>query len=93
MSDIQKKTSGLAIASLVLGIISFCGGGVIFIPAILAIIFAAIAFTNIKKDANIGGHGLAIAGLVLGILSLIGYLIYWVVASATILAMLGASAK
>lgn len=93
MSDLQKKTSGLAIASLVLGIISFCGGGVIFIPPILAVIFAALAFSNIKKDANIGGHGLAVAGLVLGILSILGYIIYWIIASATILALIGASAK
>ena len=59
------KTSGLAIASLVLGIFLF------FPLSIPAIIVGHIALSQIKKSAGgIGGRGLAIAGLVLGYLGI-----------------------
>jgi hypothetical protein len=54
-----KHTSGLAVTSLVFGII----GGVLF-----AIIFGAIALGQIRKNPNLSGRGLAVAGLILGIL-------------------------
>jgi len=60
-----QKTSGLAIASLVLGIFLF------FPLSIPAIILGHIALSQIKKSAGgIGGRGLAIAGLVLGYLGI-----------------------
>jgi hypothetical protein len=55
------RTSGLAIASLVLGII-----WLYWIGSILAVIFGHVAISQMKKDPQIGGRGLAIAGLVLG---------------------------
>lgn len=58
---LYRKTNGLAIASLVLGIT-----GIIFVTAILAVIFAPIARTQIRQRGE-AGDGLAIAGLVLGI--------------------------
>jgi len=59
------KTSGLAIASLVLGILSMICLG--FLAGIPAIICGAIALGNIKKSAGTsGGRGLAIGGLVTG---------------------------
>jgi type II secretory pathway pseudopilin PulG len=58
----QQKTSGLAIASLICGILF-----PFFIPAILAIIFGHISLSQIKQSAGrLTGRGLAIAGLVLG---------------------------
>ena len=57
----QPKTSGLAIASLVCGILSLYLG----LPALLGIIFGIIALRQINGSAGvITGKGLAIGGLV-----------------------------
>lgn len=62
---VPHTTSGLAIASLVLGIFLF------FPLSIPAIVLGHIALSQIKKSAGrIGGRGLAIAGLVLGYLGI-----------------------
>jgi type IV pilus assembly protein PilA len=59
-------TSGKAIASLVLGLLSF-----IFLAAIPAVIFGHLALSDIKKSAGrLQGSGMAIAGLVLGYLGI-----------------------
>jgi hypothetical protein len=54
-----QRTSGLAIASLITGILGI---------SLLAIIFGGIALNQIGNDPNLSGKGLAIAGLVLGII-------------------------
>lgn len=60
------RTSGLAVASLVLGILILCGIG-----SLLATIFGAVALGQIgRSGGNLNGKGMAIAGLVLGILGL-----------------------
>ncbi len=62
----EAKTSRLAIASLVLGVIGLvpCVGAV---TAILALIFGIVALTKIGKDpAHMGGKGLALAGAIVG---------------------------
>jgi hypothetical protein len=57
------KTSGMAIASLILGI---CG------ISLFAIIFGIVAINQIKKSNGfITGKGMAIAGIILGIISII----------------------
>ena len=53
--------SGLAIASMVLGIL-----WLYWIGSILAVIFGHIAISQASKDPTIRGKGMAIAGLVLG---------------------------
>jgi hypothetical protein len=63
----QQPANGFAIASLVLGIVSFfCFGA---ITGILAIIFGAVA----KKQGNTGK--MATAGLVLGIIGVALYIV------------------
>ena len=66
----KPETSMWAIASLVLGV-----GAFVFVPiicAILAIIFAVMAKSRIRKsEGGLGGSGFATAGLVLGILGLL----------------------
>lgn len=63
-----KKNNGFAVAGLVLGIVSLfswiCCLHVI--TCVLAVIFSAIALSQIKKTGE-QGRGMAIAGLVLGI--------------------------
>lgn len=65
------KTSGMAIASLVLGIASLvCCGPVV---GILAIVFGAIALSSIRQNPRqLSGDGLAIGGIVLGALGIVG---------------------
>jgi hypothetical protein len=59
-------TNGLAIASLVLGII-----WIYWIGSILAVIFGHVALNQLgKPDNQQGGRGMAIAGLVLGYIGL-----------------------
>lgn len=62
--------NGLAVASLVLGIISIpmC---FLFIPGVLAVVFGIVALSQIGGNPGQAGRGQAIAGLVLGIISLL----------------------
>ena len=74
MTDVQKKTAGIAITSLVLGILSLltiwlCGLGVLC--AIPAVICGHIGYSRVKKSAGtLAGRGLAMAGLIMGYLSI-----------------------
>jgi hypothetical protein len=64
--QVLPRTSGLAVASLVLGILCLCGVG-----SLLATIFGAVALGQIAhSNGRLTGKGMAIAGLVLGILGL-----------------------
>ena len=66
VTNTPTRTSGLAIASLVLGIIWICGLG-----SLLATIFGAVALHQISRSqGRIDGKSMAIAGLILGILGL-----------------------
>jgi uncharacterized membrane protein YvbJ len=68
----KERTSGLAITSLVLGIVAF-----LFNPlAILAMIFGAIAMSQTGRNSNLKGRGMAITGLVLGII----VAAFWIIA-------------
>ncbi len=63
------KTSGLAIAALVLGILSFFSLGLTAIPAL---IFGIISLVKIEKSGGrITGRGFAIAGIVTPVLGFI----------------------
>ena len=64
---VVRQTSGLAVASLVLGILGFMTG----ITSIPAIIFGGIAISQTGKDRRLEGRGMAVAGLVMGIVVLV----------------------
>ncbi len=65
----EKKTVGQAIASLVLGILSFLMFG--FLTAIPAVICGHIAKSKIKSDPeNLKGDGQALAGLIMGYITI-----------------------
>ena len=59
----QVRTCGLAIASLILSILSLF---TVFLTCIPAIICGHIAIQKIKKDPTIKGGGMALAGLIIG---------------------------
>lgn len=66
---VVTKTSGLAIASLVLGICGFVACG---ITSIVGLILGIVGISSIKKNAGrLKGEGLAIAGIVVSTISLI----------------------
>jgi hypothetical protein len=71
------RTSGLAIASMVLGIL-----WIYWIGSILAVIFGHIAINQAGKDPSITGKGMAIAGLILGYIG-IGFLALAIMVAAT----------
>jgi hypothetical protein len=73
----RARTSGLAIASMVLGIV-----WIYWIGSILAVIFGHIAISQANKDESLGGKGMAIAGLVLGYVGL-GVLVLVIIIAAT----------
>jgi hypothetical protein len=63
-----RRTEGLAVASLVLGIAGFvvCP----LVCSVLAIIFGLQAKTKIRQDPSLQGEGMAQAGFILGIVGL-----------------------
>ena len=68
----QPQTSGLAITSMVLGILVFCTGGLTSLPAIIT---GHIAQSRIKRSqGEQGGKGMAIAGLVMGYLGILVFI-------------------
>ncbi len=65
--DTVRRTSGFAVASFVLGLVSLLLFMVFGILPLLAIVFGHCALSEMKKSqGELGGRGLAIAGLVLG---------------------------
>ena len=75
--DQGGRTSGLAIASMVLGIL-----WIYWLGSILAIIFGHIAISQSGKDPSLRGKGMAIAGIVLGYVGL-GILVLAIIVAAT----------
>lgn len=70
MNAIYSRTSGTAVASLVLGILTWIA--LPFIGAILAVVLGHVARGEIRRSppGTVDGDGMAIAGLVLGYLHL-----------------------
>jgi hypothetical protein len=57
-----QRTSGLALAALIMGLMNFVPGPNL-VSWILAIIFGHVALSKISKDPTLGGRGMALAGL------------------------------
>ena len=77
----RSRTSGLAVSSLVLGILGF-----FFVTAILAVIFGHVSLSQIKRSLGaISGRGMAIAGLVLGYLWLAFFVVIIVLAATGVI--------
>lgn len=77
----KKESSGLAIASMILGIVSLllmCF--VDYLPWICAIVSIVLGSTALKKQTP--GKGMAIAGIVCSIVSLVAVIILSIVGAA-----------
>ena len=67
-----QKTSGMAVAALILGILSVLGLFLLLVPPVLAILFGHLAHSKIKAAPQaLKGQGMAMAGFILGYLSLV----------------------
>ena len=81
----EGPNRGLAIASLVLGIIGFFTIGLVGVGAIVGVILACMALSRIKRDPWLyGGRGMAIAALVLNIVSLVSFVPMGIIAAIAI---------
>jgi hypothetical protein len=78
----QPETDGKAVASLVLGILSFIFSVLTGIPAI---ILGHISRSEIRKSAGrLGGDGMALAGLIMGYLSLAWIPVFFIILAIAI---------
>ena len=64
LADAPPRTSGLAIAALVMGLCNFVPY-LNFVTWILALVFGHVALSQMKRDSALEGRGMAIAGLVI----------------------------
>ncbi|MGE7467634.1 DUF4190 domain-containing protein [Brevundimonas sp. NPDC003935] len=83
-----RSTNGMAVASLVLGIIGliFCG-----ITSIPGVILGHIALNRIKKTGE-EGSGMAVGGLVTSYITVVIWVLCWLIFGGFILSMIGLSA-
>lgn len=65
-----KKTNGLAIGSLIAGLVGFC---VPFVGGLVAIVLGILGIKKANDPQVGGGKGMAIAGLIIGVLSVAGW--------------------
>lgn len=83
----EKKSSGLAIASMVLGIVALCLSCCFYYVSLpCAVVGVILAAVSLKGDN--GGKGMAITGLVTSIVSLVPAIIT-IVLGSSLLASLG----
>jgi hypothetical protein len=70
--NLQPQSSGKAIASLVLGILSMaCCFPPVMVLGIIGLILGIIALNDMKREPALGGKGLATAGIILSILGIL----------------------
>jgi hypothetical protein len=89
----QSQTrKGLAIASLILGIVSIPTLGLLGVGAITAIVLGAIAYSRSKKEPAIfGGKGMAMAGIITSVVSLLLIPVFGILAAILVPQMIHAS--
>lgn len=90
LSDKDKKT-GMATASLVLGIIGFFSAGLLGVGALVGVILGVTALRRASKKPNeYGGKGLSIAGILLNCLSVFSIFFIGIIAAIAIPNLLAA---
>ena len=73
------RTSGMAVAALVMGIL----GLLVNFLGILAIIFGGVGISQTNRNPNLHGKGMAVAGLVMGIVAIGIWIIVIILANTT----------
>ncbi|MEQ4716231.1 DUF4190 domain-containing protein [Nonomuraea sp. B19D2] len=83
-----RSTNGMAVASLVLGIVGliFCG-----LTSIPGVILGHIALNRIKKTGE-EGSGMAVGGLVTSYITVVLWVIGWIIFGGMLLSLIGLSA-
>lgn len=84
-----RKTSGMAVASMVLSILGLVAGCCSFgVFSIIAVILGHFALRE-TRDGSIKGHGMAIAGLVMGYVFVVpmALLSFWMIVGGGISAV------
>lgn len=85
----EKKSVGLAVASMVCGIVGLVLSCCIpYLPIVLGIVGLVLGVVSLRKQA--GGKGMAIAGVVCSIITLVPAVVM-IVAGASILSSMGLS--
>ena len=85
-NNAPQESKGLAIASMVLGIVSIVPGWCIpYLPLLLGLVGVILGGVSLAKKQ--GGKGMAIAGLVTSIISLAIYVIAAIFVGATLTAL------
>jgi len=84
-ANVQRPPPGLAVGSLVAGIVSMTFGWFCMfpVPGIVAVILGLVALGQMRNSQNPSGRGLAIAGIILGGINLAFVLLWilWIVLS------------
>ena len=76
----EARTSGKAVASLILSFFSF-----LLLPGIIAVVLGHISYSEIKKSAGrLKGEGVAVAGLILGYLGIVAIPFLLIIAAVAI---------
>jgi len=93
MTQAQKKTSGLAVASMIAGMFFwFPLLGILF--GIAALIMGVVAYVKIgKRKHELAGEGFAVAGIVLGALGVVFGLMFLLLAAISVPGFLRARSK
>jgi predicted acyltransferase len=71
--------NGMAIASLIVGLVSFLCCSIGFIPGIIAIVLGVMGKNQIKQTGQ-SGEGMATAGIILGAIGVV-WAIFWLIFS------------
>ncbi|MEV0619935.1 DUF4190 domain-containing protein [Nonomuraea sp. NPDC050404] len=81
----SRPTNGMAVASLVLGIIGLVGCGITSIPGV---ILGHIALNRIKRTGE-EGSGMAVGGLVTSYITVVLWLVTWLIFGAALMSLIG----
>jgi hypothetical protein len=88
---VAKKRTGLAVASLVVGVVSLVTFSLLIVGAVVGIVLGIVAVTRAGREPEVyGGRGLAVGGIVTSALSLVMILPLMLVAAIAIPNLLAA---
>ncbi|MHB8633683.1 MAG: DUF4190 domain-containing protein [Thermoplasmatota archaeon] len=87
MAAPPRRTPGMAVAALVVGIVAICldgFAGLGLLAGSVALVLGIIAKGRASKDPAVGGEGLALAGIILGAVAIVLGVLFWAFFAAVI---------